>query len=127
MPLIGSLLSNLGFESGPLGADHGYSWANDSITVTRFDTPDYALNATHRIEFLDEERFSLRLDDVTILEGRVGEAATDAGGLYRVFIQSKNGPSASSFSVTRLDRLSAIGARKRYRDPVGHLGLTLPA
>ena len=108
MPLIGSLLSNLGFESGPLGADHGYSWSNDSITVTRFDTPDYALNATHRIEFLDEEQFSLRLDGVTILEGRVGEAATDAGGLYRVFIQSKNGPSAGSFSVTRLDRLSAI-------------------
>ena len=27
MPLLGSLMSNLGFESGPLGSDHGYSWA----------------------------------------------------------------------------------------------------
>ena len=32
MPLLGRLMSNLGFESGPLGADHGYSWARDGIT-----------------------------------------------------------------------------------------------
>ena len=108
MPVIGSFLSNLGLVSGPLGSDHGYSWAHDEITVTRFDVPDYALNLPHSVEFLDQDRFTLGLDGVPILEGRVGQTATDDGGLYRVFIQSKTGPSAGSFSVTRMDQLSAI-------------------
>lgn len=108
MPVIGSFLTNLGSESGPLGPDHGYSWARDSITVTRFEVPDYALNEPHSLQFLDGDRFLLGLDGVTVVEGRVGETATDSGGLYRVFVQSKTGPSAGSFSVTRLDKLSAI-------------------
>ena len=108
MPLLGSLMSNLGFESGPLGTDHGYSWAQDGITVTRFDVPDYALNLPHSIEFLDQDRFTISSDGGPVLEGRVGQTATDSDGLYRLFIQSKTGPSAGSFSVTRLDQLSAI-------------------
>ena len=108
MPVIGSFLSNLGLVSGPLGSDYGYSWAHDEITVTRFDVPDYALNLPHSIEFLDQDRFTLGLDGVPVLEGRVGQTATDDDGLYRVFIQSKTGPSAGSFSVTRMDQLSAI-------------------
>ena len=108
MPLLGSLMSNLGFESGPLGSDHGYSWALDGITVTRFDVPDYALNLPHSIEFLDQDRFTISSDGGPVLEGRVGQTVTDSEGLYRLFIQSKTGPSAGSFSVTRLDQLSAI-------------------
>ena len=108
IPLLGSLMSNLGFESGPLGTDHGYSWARDGITVTRFDVPDYALNLPHSIEFLDQDRFTISFDGDPVLEGRVGQTATDDGGLYRVFVQSKSGPSAGSFAVTRMDRLSAI-------------------
>ena len=108
MPLIGSLMSNLGFESGPLGSDHGYSWALDGITVTRFDVPDYALNLPHSIEFLDGTASRSASDGGPVLEGRVGQTATDSDGLYRLFIQSKTGPSAGSFSVTRLDQLSAI-------------------
>ena len=108
MPIIGSFLSNLGLESGPLGTDHGYNWATDGITVTRFDVPDYALNLPHSIEFLDQDRFAISLDGGPVLEGRVGQTATDDGGLYRVFVQTKSGPSAGSFSVTRMDRLSAI-------------------
>ena len=100
--------SNLGFESGPLGSDYGYSWASDGITVTRFDVPDYALNLPHSIEFLDQDRFTISSDGGPVLEGRVGQTVTDSDGLYRLFIQSKTGPSAGSFSVTRLDQLSAI-------------------
>ena len=76
--------------------------------MTRFDVPDYALNLPHSIEFLDQDRFTISLDGDPVLEGRVGEAAIDSDGLYRLFIQSKTGPSAGSFSVTRLDQLSAI-------------------
>ena len=108
MPIIGSFLANLGLGLGPLGSDYGYSWARDGITVTRFDVPDYALNLPHSIEFLDQGRFRLSLEGVPVLEGRVGQTATDEGGLYRVFVQSKSGPSAGSFAVTRMDRLSAI-------------------
>ena len=53
--LIGSFLTNLGFESGPLGLGYGYSWSSDHITVTRFDAPAGALNQPHLIEFSDTE------------------------------------------------------------------------
>ena len=108
MPLLGNFLANLGFQSGPLGSDYGYSWASDSITVTRFDVPEYALNLAHVIEFTDATQFSLSLDGVTILEGGVGEQATNPEGTYRLFIQAKRGPSVGSFKITRLDQLSAI-------------------
>ena len=51
MPLVGSFLTNLGFESRPLELGYGYSWFSDHITVTRFDTPTNALNQPHLIEF----------------------------------------------------------------------------
>ncbi len=108
MPLLGNFLANLGFQSGPLGSDYGYSWASDSITVTRFDVPEYALNLAHVIEFTDATQFSLSLGGVTILEGGVGEQATNPEGTYRLFIQAKRGPSVGSFKITRLDQLSAI-------------------
>ena len=50
-PVIGNFLTNLGFQSGPFGIGYGYSWASDSVTVTRFDVPEYALNLPHVIEF----------------------------------------------------------------------------
>ena len=108
MPLVGNFFSNLGFMSGPLGSDYGFSWAADSITVTRFDVPDYALNEPHQIEWLDGDRFRLSLDGRPILEGRVGEQANDLERGYRLFVQSRRGPSAGSFRITRLDKLSAI-------------------
>ena len=76
--------------------------------MTRFDVPDYALNLPHSVEFLDQDRFTISFDGDLVLEGRVGQTATDDGGLYRVFVQSKSGPSAGSFAITRMDRLSAI-------------------
>ena len=92
MPVIGNFLTNLGSQSGPLGSDYGYSWSTDSINVTRFDVPEYALNLPHLIQFSDPERFSLTLDGTVVLEGRVGEQATDSQNAYRLFIQTKYGP-----------------------------------
>lgn len=108
MPIIGSFLTHLGLESGPFGRDYGHSWAGDHITVTRFEVPEYALNLTHQIDFSDNKTFSLSADGVDLLEGRVGEQATDHDGQYRLFIQSKRGRSSGSFEITRLDHLSAI-------------------
>ena len=131
MPLIGSFLTNLGFESGPLGLGYGYSWSSDHITVTRFDAPAGALNQPHLIEFSDTESFTLSLDGSQILEGRVGQPASDTEGFYRLFIQTKRGPSTGSFTVTRLDQLSAIeelrerlGVSERGKD-TGILSVTL--
>lgn len=112
MPLIGSFLTNLGFQSGPLGMGDSYSWASDSVTVTRFDVPEYALNLAHVVEFSDADKFVVSLDGSVILEGRVGESVSDNEGLYRLFIQTKRGDSAGSFTITRMDQLSAIEALK---------------
>ena len=110
MPMVGNFLTNLGFVSGPFSSDYGFSWAADNINVTRFDVPDYALNLPHLIEFTGPDQFSLILDGATILDGRVGEQATGPQGGYRLFVQTKSGPSSGSFSITRLDPLSAIEA-----------------
>ena len=131
MPLIGNFLTNLGFRSGPLGADYGYSWALDSVTVTRFEVPEYALNLPHLVEFYDADTFAVSLDGSVVLEGRVGETASDTEGPYRIFIQTKRGPSAGSFTITRMDQLSAIeelkerlGVSERGKD-TGILSVTL--
>ncbi len=108
MPVVGKFLTNLGFVSGPFSSDYGFSWAADNINVTRFDVPDHALNLPHLIEFAGPDRFSLVLDGATVLEGRVGEQATGPRGAYRLFVQTKSGPSSGSFVITRLDPLSAI-------------------
>ena len=105
---VGELPSKSGVSIRTAWLDYGYSWASDSITVTRFDVPEYALNLAHVIEFTDATQFSLSLDGVTILEGGVGEQATNPEGTYRLFIQAKRGPSVGSFKITRLDQLSAI-------------------
>lgn len=110
IPVIGNLLVNIGVQSGPLGFGQGYAWAGGSITLTRFDVPAYALNLPHVIEFVGEDRFSLSLEGSQILEGRVGQSATDKDGLYRLFIQAKSGPPGGSFMAKRLDPLSAINA-----------------
>ena len=131
MPLIGSFLTNLGFQSGPFGMGYGYSWASDSVTVTRFDVPEYAVNLPHLLEFSDANTFTVSLDGSVILKGRVGESVSDNEGLYRLFIQKKAGGSAGSFTITRTDRLSAIeslkerlGVSERGKD-TGILSVTL--
>ena len=131
MPLIGNFLANLGFQSGPFGMGYGYSWASDSVTVTRFDVPEYALNLPHLVEFSDADTFAVSLDGSVVLEGRVGESASDTEGLYRIFIQTKRGASAGSFTITRMDQLSAIeklkerlGVSERGKD-TGILSVTL--
>ena len=91
MPLIGSFLTNLGFQSGPFGMGYGYSWASDSVTVTRFDVPEYAVNLPHLLEFSDANTFTVSLDGSVILKGRVGESVSDNEGLYRLFIQKRRG------------------------------------
>lgn len=110
MPVVGHLMANLGVQSGPLGFGQDYAWAADSIILTRFDVPEYALNLPHLIEFVGEDRFLLSLEGSQILEGRVGQSATDKDGLYRLFIQAKSGLLGGSFMATRLDLLSAIDA-----------------
>lgn len=108
LPVIGKFLVNLGTQSGLLGLGDGYAWATDSITLTRFDVPDDSLNLPHLIEFYGEDQFSLSLDGSQILEGRIGQTATDTGGTYRLFIQAKSGGPGGSFMATRSDQLSAI-------------------
>ena len=108
MPVIGRLLTNLGFETGPLGMDFGYNWATDSLTVTRFEVPSYALNVPHTLQLMDDGSFTLDREGERVLTGRIGQQATDRANDYRVFVQSRTGKSAGSFTITVLDSLTAI-------------------
>lgn len=109
MPLLGDLMTNLGAESGPLGMDFGYNWANDSLVITRFEVPNFALNVPHDLVF-EGRSFELERDGEFILTGRVGEQATDSSGEYRLFVQSKSGESDGQYTLERQDPLSAIEA-----------------
>ena len=109
MPLLGDLMTNLGAESGPLGMDFGYNWANDSLVITRFEVPNFALNVPHDLVF-EGRSFELERDGESILTGRVGEQATDSSGEYRLFVQSKSGESDGQYTLERQDPLSAIEA-----------------
>ena len=109
MPLLGDLMTNLGAESGPLGMDFGYNWANDSLVITRFEVPNFALNVPHDLVF-EGRSFELERDGEFILTGRVGEQATDSSGEYRLFVQSKSGESDGQYTLKRQDPLSAIEA-----------------
>ena len=109
MPLLGDLMTNLGAESGPLGMDFGYNWANDSLVITRFEVPNFALNVPHDLVF-EGRSFELERDGEFILAGRVGEQATDSSGEYRLFVQSKSGESDGQYTLERQDPLSAIEA-----------------
>lgn len=109
MPLLGDLMTNLGAESGPLGMDFGYTWANDSLVITRFEVPNFALNVPHDLVF-EGRSFELERDGEFILTGRVGEQATDSSGEYRLFVQSKSGESDGQYTLERQDPLSAIEA-----------------
>jgi tyrosine-protein kinase Etk/Wzc len=109
MPLLGQLMTNLGSESGPTGKDFGYNWASDSVVITRFEVPNFVLNVPHDLVF-EGRSFELKRDGEFILNGRVGEQATDSSGEYRLFIQSKSGESDGQYTLTRQDPLSAIEA-----------------
>ena len=109
MPLLGQLMTNLGSESGPMGKDFGYNWASDSVVITRFEVPNFVLNVPHDLVF-EGRSFELKRDGEFILNGRVGEQATDSSGEYRLFIQSKSGESDGQYTLTRQDPLSAIEA-----------------
>ena len=108
MPVIGYLLTNLGFETGPMGKDFGYNWATDSIKVTRFEIPPHALNVPHTLQLMADGSFTLAREGERVLDGRIGEQATDEENDYRVFVQARTGTSAGSFTLTGLDRLTAI-------------------
>ena len=116
MPLIGNLLNNFGFESGPVGIGSGYNWAGSAITVTRFEVPAHAVNVPHKLQFAEDNSFELSVDGIPVLKGKVGRQATGSDSGYRLFVQTKTGKTSGSYTIKMLDRLTAIETlRKRLQ------------
>ena len=81
----------------------------NSISVSRFDIPNYALGYKHVIHILDADKGTYQLvreDERVILTGKVGELTSDAD--YSLFIAGFESRSGFDFSIYKRSRLEAI-------------------
>ncbi len=82
---------------------------SNSIEVSRFVLPNYAIGYTYSIRILNTEQGTyqlLRDDDRVILEGRVGELATESE--YSIFVAGFKSHNNFTFAISKRSRLEAI-------------------
>ena len=96
MPLIGKGLARLQGEQ-------------NSLSVSRFNIPSYALGIPHTLEVIDSEQktFKLRQDDGrVVLEGKVGELIDKDG--YQFMANEMFAQDGATFTVSKISKLDAI-------------------
>jgi tyrosine-protein kinase Etk/Wzc len=101
LPIIGKGLARL---SGGI----------NSISISRFELPDYAVQMAHTLVVTDADSQSYQLvreDERVVLEGKAGELAQKEG--YALFVTSLQSSNESEFSITQRSRLEAIEWLKR--------------
>ncbi|CAH6919388.1 protein-tyrosine kinase Wzc [Vibrio chagasii] len=79
------------------------------IAVSRFTLPSYASDHSHTIQIVDAEQGTYQLvrdDDRVILQGKVGELATDDD--YSLFVAGFESHNGFEFSIAQRSRLEAI-------------------
>ncbi|OAN13532.1 tyrosine protein kinase [Photobacterium jeanii] len=85
--------------------------SNTSLSITRFDVPDYFVGKPFKLVVMNEEKGSYSLLDMEereILTGKVNELAQKSD--IRIFVSNFVGNSGSEFSVLKRSRLDAIQA-----------------
>ncbi|MGS6581129.1 polysaccharide biosynthesis tyrosine autokinase [Vibrio diabolicus] len=96
MPIIGKGLARLQGEQ-------------ISLSVSRFNTPSYAVGIPLTLEVIDSEKQTFRLiedDNNVILEGKVGELIEKNG--YQFLATEMIAQDGSSFTVSKVSKLDAI-------------------
>ncbi|HHF3065213.1 TPA: polysaccharide biosynthesis tyrosine autokinase [Vibrio diabolicus] len=98
MPIIGKGLARLQGEQ-------------ISLSVSRFNTPSYAVGIPLTLEVIDSEKQTFRLiedDNNVILEGKVGELIEKNG--YQFLATEMIAQEGASFTVSKISKLDAINA-----------------
>ncbi|HHX8563754.1 polysaccharide biosynthesis tyrosine autokinase [Vibrio sp. RM-44-3] len=98
MPIIGKGLARLQGEQ-------------ISLSVSRFNTPSYAVGIPLTLEVIDSEKQTFRLiedDNNVILEGKVGELIEKNG--YQFLATEMIAQDGASFTVSKVSKLDAINA-----------------
>ncbi|MCS0455969.1 polysaccharide biosynthesis tyrosine autokinase [Vibrio diabolicus] len=96
MPIIGKGLARLQGEQ-------------ISLSVSRFNTPSYAVGIPLTLEVIDSEKQTFRLiedDNNVILEGKVGELIAKNG--YQFLATEMIAQDGASFTVSKVSKLDAI-------------------
>ncbi|MFA0545463.1 polysaccharide biosynthesis tyrosine autokinase [Vibrio splendidus] len=81
----------------------------NTISVTSFEFPSYANDSVHTVKVLDAEQGTYQLvrnDGRIVLEGKVGELASDNG--YSLFVAGFETTDDFEFSIGKRSRLEAI-------------------
>ncbi|HHF0552585.1 MULTISPECIES: polysaccharide biosynthesis tyrosine autokinase [Vibrio] len=98
MPIIGKGLARLQGEQ-------------ISLSVSRFNTPSYAVGIPLTLEVIDSEKQTFKLiedDNNVILEGKVGELIEKNG--YQFLATEMIAQDGASFTVSKVSKLDAINA-----------------
>ncbi|WDG11390.1 polysaccharide biosynthesis tyrosine autokinase [Vibrio campbellii] len=96
MPLIGKGLARLQGEQ-------------NSLSVSRFNIPSYALGVPHTLEVIDSEQKTFKLlqdDGRVVLEGKVGELIDKDG--YQFMANEMFARDGATFTVSKISKLDAI-------------------
>ncbi|EDL69148.1 polysaccharide biosynthesis tyrosine autokinase [Vibrio campbellii] len=96
MPLIGKGLARLQGEQ-------------NSLSVSRFNIPSYALGVPHTLEVIDSEQKTFKLlqdDGRVVLEGKVGELIDKDG--YQFMANEMFAQDGATFTVSKISKLDAI-------------------
>ncbi|WP_045383698.1 polysaccharide biosynthesis tyrosine autokinase [Vibrio campbellii] len=96
MPLIGKGLARLQGEQ-------------NSLSVSRFNIPSYALGIPHTLEVIDSEQKTFKLlqdDGRVVLEGKVGELIDKDG--YQFMANEMLAQDGATFTVSKISKLDAI-------------------
>ena len=95
-PLIGKGLARLQGEQ-------------NSLSVSRFNIPSYALGIPHTLEVIDSEQKTFKLlqdDGRVVLEGKVGELIDKDG--YQFMANEMFAQDGATFTVSKISKLDAI-------------------
>ena len=95
-PLIGKGLARLQGEQ-------------NSLSVSRFNIPSYALGIQHKLEVIDSEQKTFKLlqdDGRVVLEGKVGELIDKDG--YQFMANEMFAQDGETFTVSKISKLDAI-------------------
>ena len=106
-PLVSEALLNERFNSPLFGLD-SYAWGGERIAVERFTLPTSLEGEKFTLTALENGHYSLELENQTLLEGKVGEAANDHNGQIALFISELSARTGTRFEITRLPLVSAI-------------------